>query len=428
MRKEDLDARANSLAARISRRDFVKRALVGTAGVSLLGIIEDAAERAGYVDKGIDWFRKFYDNAPLHPPDRIGFLRHAGVLAGLIASGKLLVGTANAQEDLVQFGGKTYAGWEAWLMSQDLVRGPPLLEHPTTHLPSDFEHHIKQGWSGGRGAVDYDVPIGTPIVPTASVNRSRTFFESIGGYTLATIHPGFFVSSYVHLSDYTKIVSEGTPWISPSGYEYKTKDIDKLKVTAFSGNSGRGPEGRAEPPHLHFQVSRLSEGNEIESLNPFELGIDADKPIKGYADRFGKSYGGRPVYWDSTTYINAINRFGKESSLVSKRGAMLKETLDTLDKRMRESDLDEATKKELINRKNKPEELRDYLGFRVLTPKKIQDGKGIYEFKPSSLMYELMLKVYSSLSKQEFIATLPFIYPELKPIYQKEKENSGVKF
>ena len=105
---------------------------------------------------------------------------------------------------------------------------------------------------------------------------------------------------------------------------------------------------------------------------------------------------------------------------------MLKETLDTLDTRMRESDLDEATKKELINRKNKPEELRDYLGFRVLTPKKIQDGKGIYEFMPGSLMYALMLELYSATTKQEFIATLPFIFPPLKPIYQKA--NPGVKF
>jgi len=35
-----------------------------------------------------------------------------------------------------------------------------------------------------------------------------------------------------------------------------------------------------------------------------------------------------------------------------------------------------------------------------------------------------MLELFFAMTKQEFIATLPFVYPELKPIYQKA--NPGV--
>ena len=93
---------------------------------------------------------------------------------------------------------------------------------------------------------------------------------------------------------------------------------------------------------------------------------------------------------------------------------------------MKQSNLDQATKKEILDRQNKPEELRDYLGMRVLQKKQGADGKPQYEFMPGpdSLMYSLMLEFYGRTSKEGFIAMLPFIFPPLKSVYQKA--NSGI--
>ena len=103
----------------------------------------------------------------------------------------------------------------------------------------------------------------------------------------------------------------------------------------------------------------------------------------------------------------------------------LKKSLDTLVKRIKESDLDDTTKQAILDRHNKPLELRDYLGMRVLQKKQGPDGKPRYEFMPGSLMYALMLEFYVRASKEGFIAMLPFIFPPLKAVYQKA--NPGVK-
>ena len=88
--------------------------------------------------------------------------------------------------------------------------------------------------------------------------------------------------------------------------------------------------------------------------------------------------------------------------------------------------MDQVTKKELFARHNNPHALRDYLGSRVLQKKKQKDDRESYEFMPGSLMYALMIELYSRTSKQEFIAMLPFIFPPLKEVYQQA--NPKVKF
>ena len=72
----------------------------------VVGTIEDVVRDARLVDKGKDQLnRRFYSNAPSFDPERRKFLKHAAVLAGLIASGQLLEG-CTAQEP-IQFEGKT---------------------------------------------------------------------------------------------------------------------------------------------------------------------------------------------------------------------------------------------------------------------------------------------------------------------------------
>jgi len=350
-----------------------------------VGAIEDVVKDAKLVDKGIARLKKFDSNSPTFEPDRRQFLKHAAVLAGLAASGKLASGCATP----VQYGGKTYSGWESYLLSQDLIRGPPLLIHSATGIPSDFEHHKQRPVNNGRGAVDYDVPIGTPVVATADAYSKWTTSDRTGGNVLALYHNFGFKSLHLHLSNYAPTISK----------------FSKLQIIAFSGNTGEGPNGY-QPPHVHFAID--SPRNPL-GIDPFKLGIDQKNPVGGL-DQFRLSYGGRPVYWDGKTEVI----FGRGTD------ELLQQSLDTLDSRLKESGLDNKTIDEIKTRKNKPTELRDYLGEKVLMKKpSAPDGKPKYEFMPGSLMYSLMLELHNRTSRHDFTAMLPFIFPPLKPLYQE---------
>ncbi len=382
-----------------------------------LETIEEVVQDSRLVDKGIRELKKLSINVPSFDPERRKFLKHVAVLAGLIASGQLLRGMANAQEP-VQFQGKTYSGWEAWLMSQDLIRGPSLLMYSSTRLPSDFYHHTNLQYT--EGGVDYDVGIGTPITPTANsysswVDRA----DRTGGIVAHLMHRSPYRRTiYAHLSNVADIIYEGKS-VSRGGRPFIDNELDKLNIIAFSGATGIGPGGGGQTPHLHFGVS-ATENNIMYKLDPFTLGIDAEKPLDEYVGSKGRQRAARPVYWDTKTELPLRpNRVGEKK-------VYLQNSLDTLDKRIGESDLDNSTKEEILKRRNNPIELRDYLGYRVLEKKKDKDGNERYEFMPGSLMYALMLEFCSRASKQEFIAMLPFIFPPLKPIYQKA--NPGVKF
>jgi hypothetical protein len=387
-----------------------------------VGTIENVVGDSRLVDKGIVELSKFSRNAPTFDPERRRFLKHVAVLAGLIASGQLNISCATAQEP-VTYQGKTYSDWEAYLLTQDWIRGPKLLIHPSTGLPSDFEHHIKQGWNKGFGGIDYDVPIGTPIVPTADTFRTRTKYHRSGGNELFLVHrhkPRLpLVSWYTHLDKYADIISDGKLVARVGGAEIKDQELDKLKIVAFSGMTGSFTI-RHGIPHLHFQITEVQGGGQIgqgiqisPGLDPFQYGIDVNKPFDEYA---GKRVA-RPVYWDGKTEIPLQ---------VNRRKKLLQQSSDTLDKRVRESDLDKETKDELLKRNNNPEALRDYLGMLVLTKHAGKDGKLNYRHLPGSKPYAWMLEIFSRTSNQELIAMLPFISPFVKEAYQQA--NPGVKF
>lgn len=377
----------------------------------IIGRIEDVVRDARLVDKGkAELNRRFYSNAPSFDPERRRFLKHTAVLAGLIASGKFLEACSTIVP--IEFQGKSYGNWEAWLLSQDLIRGPSLLIHPSTGMPSDYENHLRQPINRGLGAVDYDVGIGTPITPTADNSYSSYGGNEREGKVLHLLHRSpFYGTTYGHLDKFVDIIYEGKP-VSRGGRPFIDNTLDKSKVVAYSGATGIGPGGGGQIPHLHFGISS-STNNQRYSLDPFTLGIDAEKPYGGVDQ--GIPYGKRPVYYDGKTEIRYAPKDRKK---------WLQQSLDTLEKRLRESDLDNATKEELLKRHINPEGLRDYLGYRVLEKKKDKDGKERYEFMPGSLMYRLMLEVYSGTSKERFIAMLPFIFPPLKSVYQKA--NPGI--
>lgn len=383
----------------------------------VIGTIEEVVRDARLVDKGKTLLNKwFYNNAPSFDPERRKFLKHTAVLAGLIASGKFLEACSTIEP--VQFQGKSYGSWEAWLMSQDLIRGPGLLIHPRNGLPNDFKNHIENPINQGFGAVDYDVSIGTPIVPPITAFRTITSHDKIGGNVLELYHKygeGGYHSLYAHLDEIAEIISKGAPYTDYDGIKYKDQLLNMLKIVAFSGNTGTGPGGGPEPQHLHFRLTKIVNKNfEKPGINPFEAGIDAKKPVG--------EYGGRPVYWDGKTRFYAGYENLKENN------KFLLGTLDTLEARVKESDLDNTTKEELLKLRSNPEKLRDYLAMRVLVKKRGPDGKSQYEFLPGSLMYALNIELINRMpdTYHEFPAFLPFIFPILKPVYQKA--NTGVKF
>ena len=361
----------------------------------LAGIIEDSVRDSRLVDKGLQKLDKRAVNAPTFEVDRRSFLNYLAMLTGILVAERYLKGNANAGES-----------WETWLMSQDLIRGPSLMIHPFTGLPADFEHHRNQPINQGYGAVDYDVPIGTPVTPVARGRVFQTGTTPNGADILTIWHARSiedrrpaFRSSYLHLSKFVKTYSD-------------LVNIDT--ITAISGNTGRGPPPSGyQPPHLDLRIAKMEDAgpsskgegfrtykSPLPGLDPFTLGID----------------GGRPVYWDGKTKII------KDINLINKK-AGLEQFLDTLGSRLKDSDLDKETVKELLDRYNKPDELKEYIGMRVLQKKKGQNGAARYEFMPGSLMYSLMLELYIRTSKQEFIAMLPFIFPPLKETYQKANPN-----
>lgn len=240
------------------------------------------------------------------------------------------------------------------------------------------------------GAVDYDVPIGTPVVPTAHANSG--YKEYINGKALVLSHDQF-LSLYLHLANYSEAVTK-----------QKTEGYSMHTVVAFSGNTGTDTAGNRYEPHLHFSIRIDAPG-----LDPFKHGID----------------GGRPIYWDGVTPIDSYAKIleGKGDKRVPE--SRKDEVLAGLDGRLRGQDeLDKTTVDELRKRGNDIHALRDYLGYKVLQKKNV-NGKVGYEFMPGSLMYSLMLQAYNATSKKEFIAMLPFIFPPLKGRYQAK--NPGQK-
>lgn len=250
-------------------------------------------------------------------------------------------------------------------------------------------------------------------MPTANNFSSLSETSRTGGNELLLLHAIGYNSRYAHLDRYADVISRGKPR-NRRGFSFLDQELHKNKIIAYSGNTGIGPGGGIQRPHVHFEIrwyDRANQSQTKESLDPFTLGIDTEKPMDNY---LGKRFA-RPVYWDTKTAIPLTAKNKKK---------YLQRSLDTLVKRIQESDLDQITKEEILKRQNKPEELRDYLGMRVLQKKQGDDGKPHYEFMPGSSMYGLMLEFYGRTSKEGMIAMLPFIFPPLKSVYHKA--NPGI--
>ncbi|MBI4167602.1 MAG: M23 family metallopeptidase [Candidatus Aenigmarchaeota archaeon] len=350
----------------------------------IIGYIENAVKDARLVEDGIVQLERYRKNAPLFSLDRRHFLKYAAKLAGL----SILFKTGIATETEAFLFQKR--SWESSLLGQDLIRGPELLVWKGQ--PNGFEQHLSQPVNEGFGAVDYEVPLGTPITPICygTFNRSKTSHS--GGNSLWLRHKnefGSYRSGYLHLDS---IVNKS-----------RSQAVNLKDIVAISGNSGY-INTESQPEHLHLAIAELNEKwtGIGPGLDPFILGVD----------------GRRPIYWDTKAEIEPDYPWTRES--------YLQRSFETLDERIKEAEVENQTKREVLSRRIKPEELKSYLGREVLQKHQGRNGEVGYKYLPGHFMYSLMLEVFAYTSKQPFIAMLPFPHPMLKSFYQKE--NPGLQF
>ena len=370
-------------------------------------ILESVVGDARKVDSLRLKLKELSKNAPSFDPDRRKFLKCASLLMGYAALGNVQVGcaTTNTMEQV---------SWQEFLLSKDLIRGPDLFLHPLTRQPSTFEHNKDR--FEGLGSINYEVPIGTPIVPVTDA-VGKWYNDANSEVTLNNLLG--FRSAYrmfQSVSDKVKKKRDLSRLTDSERIELFTAGVPDYKHDDILGYSGEsGPPGYARP-NINVIIFRANASGFIHKpgLDPLKLGIDQKSPV-GNNDKYGLPYGGRPVYWDGKTEIDA-----------SKRVILRQKTLDTLTDRLKSGELDKGTVDEINKLSSDPIAVRDYLGKRVLVKKPSAEGPK-YEFMPGSFMYQLMLEFYSRMESHNFIAMLPFIFP-LSPVREAyEKANSVLK-
>ena len=145
----------------------------------------------------------------------------------------------------------------------------------------DFKGHLS-GTEYGRTSpgIDYLVPIGTPIVPSANAFLNKVGHGGRGGLEVWLRHKGVrrYTTGYAHLSKN----------IIDKSYHAKSsmqRLIKRNEIIALSGASGT-PEA-----HLHLGMFIWKNSDSKVYLDPEKHGID----------------GGKPVFWDGVTNLDILS-------------------------------------------------------------------------------------------------------------------------
>ncbi len=321
-------------------------------------------------------------------------------LAGHGLSGCLTAGSVKRNLEETAVNGDDIRLARDW----DPIYGPSLRWSAKYGGPSNFDGHIRGGATPG---IDYDVPIGTPVVPMkASYLRQATTDRHGSLYILLMDqnHPSYRIC-FGHLDRVLidrRFLLTGKVMKSPGGRPLRRKEI-----VAHSGNSGMGLIGNrfVQPPHLHVTLYFLNFKNRTMAyLDPEKFGLD----------------GGRPVFWDGETDLDVG---------VEKRMAMLELVLINLE---REIGSWEKTPEgeELAGKLLEHSRLMGRRqGRGILDSKHFHDLRAVLKkvtlkekrFLPGTRPYSLMFKVvgYSTDVTQEVILTLPFISTGLRSVYKR---------
>ncbi|MDP2233036.1 MAG: M23 family metallopeptidase [Actinomycetota bacterium] len=138
-------------------------------------------------------------------------------------------------------------------------------------LPLDSATGLLQGWkydSGGKHeGIDYDTPVGTPILAAAdgvamSSTQALGSTYSYGNFVLIK-HPNGYYTLYAHLSSISADI-KAYPESKRNNKEYaQWTPVTAGQVIGYSGNTG------TVYPHLHFEVS--SKGYAMGRVDPYDL-------------------------------------------------------------------------------------------------------------------------------------------------------------
>jgi hypothetical protein len=294
----------------------------------------------------------------------------------------------------------------------DPIYGPPIQGYSKYGGPGDFAGHLRGDATPG---VDYDVPMGVPLVAsTASFARQIERDDHGALYLLLMdIHSPSYFSYLGHID--ASVVDERFLVVGEIGRYLRegARALGRDDIVAISGNSGWGPReyGYRQPPHLHYSLYYWEKGRRnLENLDPEKFGID----------------GGRPVFWDGKTRLD----MGPEERL-----SHLEETLEGLEETLvqwpRTGELQELggtlTEHYHLFKGSRGKQILDskhFHDFRALLKRKILEEK---KYSPGTEPYKMMLKVlgYSTDEKQRVLLTLPFISPDLKGVYKKPVFGDG---
>jgi len=294
-----------------------------------------------------------------------------------------------------------------WHQSQadwDPVFGPPIQWFSRYGGPGNFDGHVRAGAAPG---VDYDVPVGTPLVPALGAclaGMSEDWKGSRFVLMNSVSRPPFQVG-YGHL-DRAIVDSRYQTAKMPRPSSGPVRMLNRGEIIAFSGNSGLGPPeyGGVQPPHLHLSTFWDDGKNPYRNLNLEKYGPD----------------GGRPVFWDGVTPLDTDP--GMRLLLLSQalrdfeeNGEEWKGTAEAAEAR---ANLLEFTRSLGRPASQKILASKPFQALKAYLQRIVREQK---RFVPGSAAYSLMLKVfsYSTDPGQEVILTLPFIAPGLEGLYRE---------
>jgi len=288
----------------------------------------------------------------------------------------------------------------------DPVYGPPLRWARKYGGPANFDRHITGGATPG---VDYDVEIGTPLVPMKGSYLRQATADKHGSLYILLVNQ-FYPAYRISFGHLDRILLDEKYYFRGEPGRAEAEGVLPIRredIVALSGNSGLGLiENRFwQPPHVHITLYYLNSTNRtLAYLDPERFGLD----------------GGRPVFWDGETVLDI-----RKEERISRLEGTLKNLKEEIDLWPKLSYLDEL-------RGNVMEYgrlLANVKGSGILDSKHFHDLRALLKrvtldekrFIPGTRPYSLMLKVvgYSMDESQEVILTLPFIAPGLVDFYRK---------
>jgi hypothetical protein len=304
-------------------------------------------------------------------------------------------GSSTGYSGSFEYKGKMYHGWQAFLLQKDLIRGPDLYVNRKMYRPMDFQAHLDQGENNGFGAVDYDVPVGTPVVPAFN---GRIFKQSWGnGKYIRMVHAylkrdPYYFTTYHHLSEQYRMLNQ---------------DVRLQHIIGLSGATM--DPGVNQGPHLHFQIEKAIQGAKYTispGINPFTTGID----------------GGRPTYWSGRS---------TDWAWVDQTVPIHKKRLETICENtpyyLDFEKLDNDMKNKLLELRKDPLMIRKFLAHEVLEKHPTPEGPK-YKYDVDHFLYDLTFTIHAySLGEnkdktgafQDFLTSLPLIHPLRKDIYAR---------